>query len=269
MPAALPAAGTFGPAEGSCGPAAGSAGGAVALAAVPAAGTAVPGVGLAAGGILPAHGQQAGGFGPASGPAGGPAAGGLGPAAGPAAGSFDPFVGGDWQPERVRAAGGYLAPVPVHGLQVIDVFPPALRWKEPAARRVQWELRELRRASVSERAKRLLKMAYWPKLLGQVLKAEKTEHQQEAHRAREAARRRQIAAHRGLVPAGDADAPADAAIGGFVPAGAPPAHAVAGAAAAAAASDEEDVSSEDGSSDESYELPSAADLWGESPPPSP
>ena len=91
-------------------------------------------------------------------------------------------------PEHIRAAGGWLALVNVVGLQVRDVYQVRLRRTEPSGRRVAREVSDLRRANPEGRAKAILKMAYWPKLLEAVLVAERTEDQA-AHRARKRRRR--------------------------------------------------------------------------------
>ena len=147
-------------------------------------------------------------FGAASGPA--PAApGAFAAASGPAAAALAAFPiwlgrGSTDEPAAVRAAGGYLAPVRVDGLQVLDVYPSHYRWKEPCQSRVRWELEQLREASAGQRAYRLLKMAYWPKLLEKVLRHEQTARQREHNRLR-ACERRTRQQHR--VPAGSAAGP--------------------------------------------------------------
>ena len=117
-------------------------------------------------------------------------------AAGPAAAVPEAFPGSDDMPDAVRASGGWLAPVRVDGLIVLDVFPSAYRWKEPSEGRVQWELGQLKGATAGQRAVRLIKMAYWPKLLERVLREEKARGQRHHARVRETERRRQQRARR-------------------------------------------------------------------------
>ena len=170
-------------------------------------------------------------FGAASGPA--PAApGAFAAASGPAAAApaAFPIWDGAYEPAAVRAAGGYLAPVRVDGLQVLDVYPSHYRWKEPCQSRVRWELEQLREASAGQRAYRLLKMAYWPKLLEKVLRHEQTARQREENRLRESERRRR---QQHLVPAGSAAGPSGSSAG---PSGSAAGLSSSSAAAAAAAS---------------------------------
>ena len=150
-------------------------------------------------------------FGAASGPA--PAApGAFAAASGPAAAALPafPWAAGADEPAAVRAAGGYLAPVRVDGLQVLDVYPSHYRWKEPCQSRVRWELEQLREASAGQRAYRLLKLAYWPKLLEKVLRQEQFARQREHNRLR-ACERRTRQQHR--VPAGSAAGPSGSSAG--------------------------------------------------------
>ena len=298
-PAVAPTAGGFGP---EAAPAAGGVGPA-AVGGVPAAAPAavgfVPSAAPAAGGFVPAAAPAAAwsgssrGFAPVAGglvPAAAPAAGGFGPAAAPAAGGFVPAAcpaaaaPAVWAaadvPPAVLAAGGYLATVRVPGLTVLDVYPPAYRWSVPSQGRVQWELRQLRDASAGQRALRLIKMAYWPKLLEQVLRREKAKSQREQGRLREMERRRRQGAKRfplygcttGVAQVNDTDlhqelrrCPASAApaADGFVlvadlEAGVfePDADPTAAASAAAADPDSED-------SVETEEDSDATDVWSE------
>ena len=75
---------------------------------------------------------------------------------------------------------------------------------------MRWELRQLRGASAGQRAYRLLKMAYWPKLLEKVLRHEQTARQREQGRLRESERRRR---QQYLVPAGSAAGPSGSSAG--------------------------------------------------------
>ena len=87
-------------------------------------------------------------------------------------------------PQFIKDFGGYSAPVVVTGLEVGDVFPNTLRYTKPSARRVEEELHKLVRALPGERARLLVKMCYWPKLLDAVATQEKKDEQSERARLR-------------------------------------------------------------------------------------
>jgi hypothetical protein len=82
-------------------------------------------------------------------------------------------------PQFIKDLGGYSTPVVVTNLTVGDVFPSTLRYTVPSARRVEEELHKLVVALPGERARLLVKMCYWPKLLEAVViqerKAEQTQ----------------------------------------------------------------------------------------------
>ena len=99
-------------------------------------------------------------------------------------------------PASPPAVGGCGDGPAADGLIVLDVFPSAYRWKEPSEGRVQWELGQLKGATAGQRAVRLIKMAYWPKLLGRVLREEKARGQRQHARVRDTERRRQQRARR-------------------------------------------------------------------------
>ena len=116
-------------------------------------------------------------------------------------------------PQLIRDLGGYNAPVIVQNLVVADVFPGSLRHTVPSSRRVQEELHALVRALPGERARLIVKMSYWPKLLETGLVLEKKEEQAERTRlrgqaAREELKRRRLqeaSAGGGHEPGDDAD----------------------------------------------------------------
>ena len=87
-------------------------------------------------------------------------------------------------PQFIKDFGGYSAPVVVTGLQIADVFPATLRYTIPSARRVADELQQLVKALPGERARLLVKMCYWPKLLDAVVTQEKKDEQSERARLR-------------------------------------------------------------------------------------
>ena len=87
-------------------------------------------------------------------------------------------------PQFIKDFGGYSAPVVVTGLQIADVFPATLRYTIPSVRRVAEELHHLVRALPGERARLLVKMCYWPKLLEAVVTQEKKDEQSERARLR-------------------------------------------------------------------------------------
>ena len=87
-------------------------------------------------------------------------------------------------PQFIKDFGGYAAPVVVTGLQIADVFPATLRYTIPSVRRVAEELHHLVRALPGERARLLVKMCYWPKLLEAVVTQEKKDEQTERARLR-------------------------------------------------------------------------------------
>ena len=87
-------------------------------------------------------------------------------------------------PQFIKDFGGYNAPVVVTNLVVADVFPGTLRYTVPSARRVAEELHNLVRALPGERARLLVKMTYWPKLLEAVVVQEKKDEQLERARLR-------------------------------------------------------------------------------------
>ena len=87
-------------------------------------------------------------------------------------------------PQFIKDFGGYLAPVVVTGLQIGGVFPATLRYTIPSARRVADELQQLVKALPGERARLLVKMCYWPKLLDAVVTQEKKDEQSERARLR-------------------------------------------------------------------------------------
>ena len=87
-------------------------------------------------------------------------------------------------PQLIKDMGGYNAPVVVTNLVVADVYPGTLRYTVPSARRVAEELHNLVRALPGERARLLVKMAYWPKLLEAVVVQEKNDEKLERARLR-------------------------------------------------------------------------------------
>ena len=87
-------------------------------------------------------------------------------------------------PQFIKDMGGYNAPAVVTNLVVADVFPGTLRYTVPSARRVAEELHNLVRALPGERARLLVKMAYWPKLLEAVVVQEKNDEKLERARLR-------------------------------------------------------------------------------------
>ena len=87
-------------------------------------------------------------------------------------------------PQFIKDMGGYNAPVVVTSLVVADVYPGTLRYTVPSARRVAEELHNLVRALPGERARLLVKMAYWPKLLEAVVVQEKNDEKLERARLR-------------------------------------------------------------------------------------
>jgi hypothetical protein len=87
-------------------------------------------------------------------------------------------------PQFIKDFGGYSAPVVVTGLQLADVFPATLRYTIPSVRRVAEKLHQLVRALPGERARLLVKMCYWPKLLEAVVTQEKKDEQSERARLR-------------------------------------------------------------------------------------
>ena len=87
-------------------------------------------------------------------------------------------------PQFIKDFGGYSAPVVVTGLHIGDVFPATLRYTIPSARRVADELHHLVKALPGERARLLVKMCYWPKLLEAVVTQEKKDEQLERARLR-------------------------------------------------------------------------------------
>ena len=87
-------------------------------------------------------------------------------------------------PQFIKDLGGYGAPVVVTNLVVADVFPGTLRHTVPSARRVAEELHNLVRALPGERARLLVKMTYWPKLLEAGVAQEKKDEQLERARLR-------------------------------------------------------------------------------------
>ena len=80
--------------------------------------------------------------------------------------------------------GGDSTPVVVTNLTVGDVFPRTLRYTVPSVRRVEEELHRLVVALPGERARLLLRMCHWPKLLEAVLTQEKNAEQKQRARDR-------------------------------------------------------------------------------------
>ena len=117
-------------------------------------------------------------------------------------------------PQFIKDMGGYNAPVIVPNLVVGDVFPGSLRHTVPSSRRVQEELHALVRALPGERARLIVKMSYWPKLLETVLVQEKKEDQAERTRLRgQAARERIVQARLQEAPVDGGHEPGDDADG--------------------------------------------------------
>jgi hypothetical protein len=87
-------------------------------------------------------------------------------------------------PQFIQDLGGYSTPVVVTNLTVGDVFPSTLRYTVPSVRRVEEELHKLVVALPGERARLLLRMCYWPKLLEAVLIQEKKAEQTQRARDR-------------------------------------------------------------------------------------
>ena len=87
-------------------------------------------------------------------------------------------------PQLIKDLGGYSTPVVVTNLTVGDVFPGTLRYTVPSARRVEEELHKLVVALPGERARLLVKMCYWPKLLEAVVIQEKKDEQTQRARDR-------------------------------------------------------------------------------------
>jgi hypothetical protein len=97
----------------------------------------------------------------------------------------------EWRPDHIVALGGYLAPVQVGGLVVLDIFPQHLRLTVPHERRIQAEFMALKatEGDGGARARLLLKLIYWPKLLEAVLSRERAFEAKERKRKLEQERR--------------------------------------------------------------------------------
>jgi len=116
-------------------------------------------------------------------------------------------------PQFIKDFGGYAAPVVVTGLHIADVFPATLRYTIPSGRRVAEELHHLERALPGERARLLVKMCYWPKLLEAVVTQEKKDEQSERARLRRQSDKQCVILAPGLVePENAATSPYEAVV---------------------------------------------------------
>ncbi len=117
-------------------------------------------------------------------------------------------------PQLIRDLGGHSAPVIVENLVAGDVFPDSLRHTEPSSRRMPEELHALVCALPGDRARLIVKMSYWLKLLGAVLLQEKKEDQAERFRLAGQAARKDVKRRRlQEAPAGGGHEPGDDADG--------------------------------------------------------